>query len=122
MTTCLGTLRILKPDGSQLGSAGGAGCAGAILEPLTLPVSGTHTVEVDPYQTSSGQVTVAAYDVVDVTGPMTFGQPQNAVLTTPGQRGVWTFTGTTNQRIAAVITAASMTSTLGTLTIILVWL
>jgi hypothetical protein len=44
------------------------------------------------------------YDIVDVTGPITLGGPAvPASLTTPGQRGYWTFTGAQNHVVSAVI-------------------
>jgi YD repeat-containing protein len=95
-------LRIYNPDGSILASFNGA-CAGDIVGPVILPTSGTYTVLVYSYAPYSGAVTVQVHDVVDVTGPIVFGQAVNATLDTPGQRGRWTFTGGANRRVSAVI-------------------
>jgi YD repeat-containing protein len=98
---------ILNPDGTPLGSISNL-CAGATVEPVVLPTVGVYTVVVDPYRSYTGQVAVTAYNVVDVTGPMTFGEAVNASLTTPGQRGMWTFSGSANQRVSAVINTSTV--------------
>ena len=71
--------------------------------PVVLPTSGTYTVLVYSYAPYSGTVTVKVHDVVDVTGPIVFGQAVNATLDTPGQRGRWTFTGIANRWVSAVV-------------------
>jgi hypothetical protein len=67
-------------------------------------------VVVDPLEATTGQVTMTVYDVVDVTGPAAFGQMVNASLSTPGQRGVWAFTGSANRRVSAAINASTVGS------------
>jgi len=58
---------------------------------------------------NTGQVSVKAHDVVDVTGPVTVnGPPVSASLTTPGQRGRWTFSGTAGQKVRAVVNASTV--------------
>jgi YD repeat-containing protein len=102
---CAWTTTILKPDGSALGSAGG--CSGTVfLEPLTLPVSGTYTYVIDPAGSSTGEATAAAYDVVDVTGTLTVGDPAVPVsLTTPGQNATLTFSATAGQQATVRISS-----------------
>jgi YD repeat-containing protein len=100
-------LRIYNPDGSILASFNGA-CAGDIVGPVILPTSGTYTVLVYSYAPYSGTVTVKVHDVVDVTGPIAFGQAVNAILDTPGQRGRWTFTGAANRRVSAVVHTSNL--------------
>ena len=86
-------------------------CTGAIVGPVTLPTTGTYTALVDPAGAFTGQVTVKAYDVVDVTGPVTVnGSPVSATFTVPGQRGRWTFSGTTGQKVRAVVNASTIPS------------
>ncbi|HEX5107373.1 MAG TPA: hypothetical protein VFV95_02965 [Vicinamibacterales bacterium] len=102
-------LALLKPDGSILAQAPavGVGITTEFIDPATLPVTGTYTVLVDPTSVNTGTVTVAAYDLVDVTGPIvTDGTPVSVPITTPGQTGRFTFTGTTGQRISVKLTAA----------------
>ena len=100
-------LRILNPNGSILASFNGA-CAGDIVGPVILPTSGTYTVLVYSYAPYSGTVTVDVHDVVDVTGPIAFGQAVNATLDTPGQRGRWTFMGEANRRVSAVVDTSNL--------------
>ena len=99
-------LRILNPNGSILASFNGV-CAGDIVGPVTLPTSGTYKAAVYAYAPYQGTVTVKVHDVVDVTGPITFGQAVNTTIDTPGQRGRWTFTGTANQRVSAVVNTSN---------------
>ena len=101
-------LKILNPNGSILASFDGV-CAGDIVGPVTLPTSGTYAVSVYAYGSYSGSATVKVYDVVDVTGPITFGQAVNVSLATPGQRGYWTFSGSKNQRVSAVSNTTTLT-------------
>ena len=49
--------RIHKPDGTQLISKNGI-CAGSTVGPVTLPVTGTYTVVVDPSTSYTGLVNV----------------------------------------------------------------
>jgi YD repeat-containing protein len=100
-------LRILNPNGSVLAWSSDGICAGAMVGPVVLPTSGTYTVSVYAYG-SAGTVTVRVYDIVDVTGPIAVGQAVNVTLNAPGQRGYWTFSGSQNQRVSAVIGATSL--------------
>jgi hypothetical protein len=105
--------RVHDPSGALVPPFADDVCAGSIVGPVTLPASGTYTVAVDPYGTNAGYVTVRIYDVVDVTGPIPFGQAVNANLAIPGQRAIWTFTGTQNQRVGAVVTHIEYPELLG---------
>ena len=97
------TLRvsILKPDGIELTYS--AGCFGsALIEPISLPVTGTYTLVVDPLGTLTGQATINLYNVVDITGPISPGGSAVSVnITTPGQRALYSFSGTFGQRVSA---------------------
>jgi len=85
------TLKILNPDGTTLTSTDV--CLGD-LAVATLPVTGTSTVLVDPYLTSTGNVTLTLYNVVDVAGSITPGGAAVPVsLPTPGQVARLTFSG-----------------------------
>ncbi|MBZ5509240.1 MAG: IPT/TIG domain-containing protein [Acidobacteriia bacterium] len=58
-------ISILKPDGSSLGSSGICNNSSGSLGPLSLPVSGTYTVFVNPQGVTTGSATVT----LTVTGP-----------------------------------------------------
>ena len=94
-------LGIYKPDGSQLTNV--FGCGGTILiEPQTLPVTGTYTLVVDPSGAVTGQATFNLYEVVDLTGSITIDGPAvSSTITTPGQVARLTFDGTAGQRVSA---------------------
>lgn len=94
------TLLLLKPDGSTLTSTFGCGSA-IFIDPQSLPVAGTYTVVVDPSGAATGSATINAYDVTDVTGTITIdGPPVSPSLSTPGQTGRFTFTGTAGQKVS----------------------
>jgi hypothetical protein len=104
-----GVVKILKPDGSSLGSTGA--CSGNFLGPLTLPVTGTYTLELNPYTANTGQATLTLYEVVDVSGTLTVGGPAVAVtLPTPGQMAQLTFSGSANQQVTVQVTSNTMGS------------
>jgi hypothetical protein len=104
-----GGFAIVKPDGTTFLVTTSV-CAGAILGPSVLPTTGTYTVVVDPSGAYTGNVTMTVYNVVDVTGALSYGQTASAALTTPGQRGVWTFAGTAGESVRALITASTIGS------------
>lgn len=75
-----------------------------------LSQTGQYTLVLDPAGASTGQVTLTAYDFVDVTGPITFGSPITATLTTPGQQALYTFSGSVGQKVSLLISSSSVTS------------
>ena len=110
------TLAIIKPDGSNLLSNFGCGSS-SFVDPQQLPVSGTYTILIDPSGSATGQATVTAYNVTDVTGTVTIGGPSvSPVITTPGQVIRLTFSGTSSVRLS--VNAASTFNTCWTLTIL----
>jgi YD repeat-containing protein len=91
---------IYKPDGSQLANTFGCG-SNIFIEPQTLPVSGTFTLVVDPSGAATGQATINAYDVVDLTGSAAIDGPAvSSTITTPGQTARLAFDGTAGQRVS----------------------
>jgi RHS repeat-associated protein len=94
---------IRSPDGSMLV---GSSCCGTVwVDTVTLPMTGTYTVIIDAAGTGTGSLTLTPYDVpADATGPVVpGGAPVTLSTTTPGQNMVFTFSGTTNQRISMTI-------------------
>jgi hypothetical protein len=110
-TIASGVLRILKPDGTTLGSSGFTN-PGGFLDALTIPVTGTYTVQVDPNGTNIGSITLTLSDVPpDVTGPIVAGGPSVTVnLTASGQNARLTFSGTTGQRVSLKATGTTISS------------
>jgi hypothetical protein len=99
------TISILTPDGTTLVFTT-SGLGGGFIDATTLPVAGTYTVLVDPLGSYTGSLAVRLYNVSDYTGTIPFGAPGVTVpISTPGQNGRLTFTGSSGQRISLVIGA-----------------
>jgi YD repeat-containing protein len=102
-------VKVLKPDGTTLGSVGAYTGYTTFLDVQTLPVAGTYAVLVDPSSMNMGSTTLTLYDVpADITGSITPGGSAVAVATTtPGQNGRLTFSGTSGQRVSLKTTSTT---------------
>ena len=97
---------IYKPDGSVLAGYVNVTTTGAFIEPVTLPVTGTYSILVDPQITYTGSMTLTLYDVVDFTGSTTVGGAAVTVtLNAAGQNGQVTFSGTSSQQVTVHVTS-----------------
>ncbi|HEU6446655.1 MAG TPA: hypothetical protein VFL61_16510 [Gaiellaceae bacterium] len=96
---CSAKASIRKPDGSNLVAPQFFGTVGGFLDTVSLPSSGTYTIYIDPQSTSTGSVTVTAYDVpADIAGSSVIGGgPASVSLTTPGRNARLSFEGTAGQ-------------------------
>ena len=110
-TSVNNTITIYKPDGSSLTSIGDVR-TGSFVDVQTLPTTGNYTILVNPSLDFTGNVTLTLYDVpADTTGTVTVGGSAVAVtLTTPGQNGTLTFSGTSGQQITVHVTGNTMGS------------
>jgi YD repeat-containing protein len=106
--TCDVTVAILNPDNSVLAPAT---CMelGGFIDTTSLPATGTYKVQIDPYSTVTGSLTLTLYSVpADVTGTITIGGSAVPVsLSAIGQNGSFTFSATANQHISLQVTAVS---------------
>ena len=95
------TTTILNPDGSTVAST----CEGFI-DVRTLATTGTYTILVDPKDVSTGSTTLTLYSVLaDTTGTVTIGgSAVAAALSTPGQNGTLTFSGSASQQVTVHVT------------------
>ncbi|MEU8261967.1 pre-peptidase C-terminal domain-containing protein [Micromonospora sp. NPDC048999] len=95
------TANVRKPDGSNLTSNAYCG-ATCFIDVVTLPVTGTYTVFLNPDAAYVGAVTLQVYDVpADATATVTPGGAGVTLTTTvPGQNAVLSFAGTAGQRIS----------------------
>lgn len=94
------TLKIVKPDATQLASIFSCG-SNIFIEPQLLSVAGTYTLVADPSGALTGQVTLNVYDVVDIAESATIGGPAvNTNISTPGQVARLAFDGTAGQRVS----------------------
>ncbi len=96
---------ILNPNGTTLASMTVTG-SGGFIDTLTLGVTGTYTISVNPQGAGSGNVTLTLYDVpADATGSVTINGPATTItITTPGQNANVTFSGTAGQQATVHIT------------------
>ena len=100
------TVKLLNVNASVVGTAN-AGVVEAFIDVVTLPVTATYTILVDPVGSATGSLTVTLYDVpADDSGTITAGGSAATVTTTiPGQNGRRTFTGSASQRVSLKIGA-----------------
>jgi RHS repeat-associated protein len=108
-------LSVLDPSGSQIkfGSIGSADAA--FFDAFTLGSTGTYTIQASPWSTTSGSLTFTLYDVpADVSGSITEGGSSvGLTVSTPGQGGVLTFSGTAGDRIALKVVPGTLSSPAG---------
>jgi YD repeat-containing protein len=99
-------ITIIKPDSTTLVSSYSVSSGGGFIDTLTLPLTGTYTILIDPDSTYTGNMTLTLYDVpADVSSTITAGGSAVSVtITTPGQNAGVTFSGTQNQRISLNLT------------------
>lgn len=97
---------IKKPDGTVLVLSNFINSSGGFIDVTTLPVTGTYTILVDPQGSNIGSVTLTLYNVpADTTGSITAGGAAVTVTTTvPGQNATLTFSGSSGQRVALILT------------------
>jgi hypothetical protein len=73
---------IEKPDGTDLVSEVSFGTSGKFINSVTLPVTGTYTIFINPSVSNIGNATLTLYDTADVTGSITAGGSAVTVTTT----------------------------------------
>ncbi|MGH9410197.1 MAG: beta strand repeat-containing protein [Vicinamibacterales bacterium] len=100
-----GTVQIRTSTGTVLGSAS-SGVLSAFMEPVTLSATDTYTIYVNPGGNATGSLTLNLYDVpADTTGSATVnGSGVGVTLSTPGQNGTVTFSGTASQQVTVHVT------------------
>lgn len=105
-------ISVISPGGATLVSQTGLNSNG-LVEPVTLPASGTYTVVVDPYSSYTGSLALKLYDVPDHTSGIINpgGDPVTITITTPGQNAKLTFQGTQGQRISMQPSSSSIPGT-----------
>lgn len=99
-----------RADGSNLGGYEAVFSSGKFIGPITLPVTATYTIVIDPWGDATGSLTMSLAEVpADATGTVTLGQPQTVTLGSPGQNARLTFTGTQNQRVFVHVSSVNLT-------------
>src|SRR5919201_1982080 len=111
---CSATVALLAPDGSTLVPATyiGTGTSGEVIDATPLPQTGTYTIVVDPQGQATGSARFTLYNVpADTGGTITPGGSSVTVtISTPGQNGTLTCSGSQNQRISLNIDQVSIGS------------
>jgi hypothetical protein len=105
-------VRILKPDGTALGTAATFNNGGGFLEPKALPANGNYTVQADPRFLATGTFSVRLHDVpADASAALTVdGAAVQVSTTTPGQNAAFMFTATAGTRYSVKLTESSFNS------------
>jgi YD repeat-containing protein len=107
------TMKILRPDGTTLGTTTITSGGTNFLDTKTLSATGTHTVVVDPSSTNTGSTTLTLYNVpADASASVSIGgSVQTLTTTVPGQNAQATFSGTSSQQVTVRVTNNTMGTT-----------
>jgi YD repeat-containing protein len=100
---------VLQPSGASVGSTGICNGSTGFMDSITLPVTGTYTVLVDPQGTTTGSVTLLLNSFADITGTISFGTSLTTTTTVPGQNARYTFSGTSGQQMSMNLTGNTYT-------------
>src|SRR5205085_963990 len=116
---CATQLKLLNPDGSTLCGLGGSyawvvASSGGFLDTMTLPTSGTYSLQLQPQNNATGSVTLTLYDVPADPAPVVVpasgtGTSVTLSTTTPGQNIAPTFSGTAGQRVSVKVSSPTIT-------------
>ncbi len=103
-------INMKKPDGTNLTSPLSVGTAGAFIDTVTLPTTGTYTILLDPVGNLTGSATFTLYDVpADVTGSIVSGGSAGTfTIPTPGQNGAITFSGISGKHPTLTISSITI--------------
>ncbi|MFG3285304.1 polymorphic toxin-type HINT domain-containing protein [Streptomyces sp. NPDC048111] len=101
-------LRLIDPQGNQVGGLGSLSASGGDWDIRTLPLAGRYTLIVDPGPGNIGAASVTlshpAGGALSLTGPSSATQ-----LTRPGQNATWTLEGGSGQSLSAGLAVSGMT-------------
>ena len=110
-TISISTISVIQPDGSNLLNPT-ARSGNWFIDPLTLPVTGTYTIVIDPNSTFTGIMSLTLHNVPpDVSGTLIPSGPSVSInITGPGQNANLSFAGTAGQRVSLSLTDVSISS------------
>jgi len=100
------TVSILKPDGTTLLAPYQFYSVGGGSPSVQLPVTGTYSLLVDPYNTNLGTATITLSE--DLSPPISINGSAPTLSNRPGQNGRLLFSGTTGQWVSVGITDATI--------------
>ena len=107
------SVSLLNPSSTTIGSATIFSNSTKFIDTTTLGSSGTYTIEISPFSTTTGTTTITLSDVSsDSSGSITAGgSPVGVTLSSAGQNGTLTFSGTSGQRVFVTATTGSLSGT-----------
>ena len=116
VTVSSGTLTLKDPlDAVVLGPQSFA-TAPTFIDPITLSQTGTYKLILDPKGKAKGSMTLSGYDVpADTSTAYTLGTEAIGTTTVPGQRNMFTFSGTKDQRVSVEVISSDFSGTLSLL-------
>ena len=108
-----GTVKLVGPDLGVIASVSVPVFGVGFIDTRTLALAGTYSVIVDYTAKNVGSVALTLYNVpADLSGTITAGgSAVTATVSTPGQNGAYTFSGSSGQRVSLLISSVSMTAT-----------
>jgi YD repeat-containing protein len=115
VTSYSASLKVIRPDGAQLGlvqwHAPNGGVDENFLDAVTLPITGTYTVIVFSSQGYTGQAEITLHNVpAELVGMTALDGTANPIsITVPGQNSKYTFTANANDKLSGVFTAGTLT-------------
>jgi hypothetical protein len=116
VTVSSGTLTLRNPDNTVLLGPQSFATAPTFIDPITLTQTGTYKLVLDPKGKAKGSMTLAGYDVpADTSAAYTLGTEAIGTTTVPGQRNLFTFSGTQNQRVSVQVISSDFSGTLSLL-------
>jgi hypothetical protein len=111
-----GSLTLKNPDDTVLKGPQAFATAPTFVDPLTLTQTGVYKLVLDPKGKAKGSVTLTGYDVpADTSAALTLGTPATGTTTVPGQRNMFTFSGTLNQRVSLSVLSSDLSGTISLL-------
>jgi hypothetical protein len=113
VTVSAGSVTIKNPDDSVLAPSRAFARADSFIDPVDLTQDGTYKVVLNPKLKATGSVTVTAYDVpADTSAALTLGTPATGTVSVPGQRAMFTFSGTLGQRVSLSVLSSAFSGTI----------
>jgi RHS repeat-associated protein len=108
------TVSLLNPSSTEIGSTGFIfGNSTKFIDTTTLSSAGTYTIKITPFGSTTGTTTVTLSDVPsDSSGSITPGGSSVPVsLSSPGQNGALTFSGTSGDRVFVTASTGTLSAT-----------
>jgi len=116
VTVSSGALTLRNPDNTVLLGPRSFATAPTFIDPITLSQTGTYKLVLDPKGKAKGSMTLTGYDVpADTSAAYTLGTEAIGTTTIPGQRNMFTFSGTQNQRVSVEVISSDFSGTLSLL-------